>query len=54
MGEDDLVAYVRTLEEDGLAPASRARATVTARSLQRHLTDTQALGVPQQLQPTSA
>jgi integrase/recombinase XerD len=36
-GEDDVVAYVRSLEAAGLAPASRARATVTVRSLHRYL-----------------
>jgi integrase/recombinase XerD len=37
VGEGEVVAYVRSLEALGLAPASRARATVTVRSLHRYL-----------------
>jgi integrase/recombinase XerD len=37
VGEGEVVAYVRSLEAAGLAPASRARATVTVRSLHRYL-----------------
>ena len=37
VGEGEVVAYVRSLEAAGLAPASRARSTVTVRSLHRYL-----------------
>lgn len=37
VGEGEVVAYVRSLEEAGLSPATRARATVTVRSLHRYL-----------------